>query len=153
MFAETLLGPGGSFSGSTPPGPQSRWMVQYGTPWKPASPQQGVTNGTGGPVVVNPDLASLVGAVNSWSGTRGSAWIRGLETTSTITGYLTPNSPVPDFTAHGRTFSGPRSNHSGGANVAMGDGSVRFVRDSIPIVTWRALATRAGGEVVSGTDF
>jgi hypothetical protein len=33
-------------------------------------------------------------------------------------------------------------------NVALADGSVRFVRDSIPLATWQALATRTGGEVV-----
>ena len=42
------------------------------------------------------------------------------------------------------------SAHSGGANVVLADGSVRFFRDSISITTWRALATRAGGEVISG---
>ena len=40
-----------------------------------------------------------------------------------------------------------RSRHSGGVNLALCDGSVRFVRDGIELVTWRALATRAGGEV------
>ncbi|WP_337173357.1 DUF1559 domain-containing protein [Paludisphaera sp.] len=43
-------------------------------------------------------------------------------------------------------FRGP---HPGGANFAMVDGSVRFVRDSISVPTYRSLATRAGGEVVS----
>lgn len=152
MFSETLIGLGGSFTGAEPPPPRSRWMVQYGTPWKPASPQQGVTDGTGGPFIENPDLASLMPTVDRWSGTRGSAWIRGLETTTTTNGYLTPNNFVPDFTAHGRTFAGPRSNHSGGVNVAFGDGSVRFVRDSVPVDVWRAAFTRAGGEVTGG-DF
>jgi prepilin-type N-terminal cleavage/methylation domain-containing protein/prepilin-type processing-associated H-X9-DG protein len=40
------------------------------------------------------------------------------------------------------------SYHSGGVNVCLGDGSVRFVRDSIPFPTWQALGTMAGGEVV-----
>ena len=31
--------------------------------------------------------------------------------------------------------------------MCFGDGGVRFVRDSIPIATWRALATRAGDRV------
>jgi prepilin-type N-terminal cleavage/methylation domain-containing protein/prepilin-type processing-associated H-X9-DG protein len=41
------------------------------------------------------------------------------------------------------------SMHSGGANVCMADGSVRFVRDSIDFATWQYVGTRAGGEVVS----
>jgi prepilin-type N-terminal cleavage/methylation domain-containing protein/prepilin-type processing-associated H-X9-DG protein len=41
------------------------------------------------------------------------------------------------------------SNHSGGVNVAMGDGSVRFVRDSLPLAAIHAFSTRQGGETVS----
>jgi prepilin-type N-terminal cleavage/methylation domain-containing protein/prepilin-type processing-associated H-X9-DG protein len=41
------------------------------------------------------------------------------------------------------------SNHPGGCNVLMGDGSVRFIKQTINMITWWALGTRDGGEVVS----
>jgi prepilin-type N-terminal cleavage/methylation domain-containing protein/prepilin-type processing-associated H-X9-DG protein len=40
--------------------------------------------------------------------------------------------------------------HPGGANVALADGSVRFLRDSTALHTLSALCTRAGGEVLPG---
>ena len=44
------------------------------------------------------------------------------------------------------------SEHVDGANVLLGDGSVRFIKESIHPWTWVALSTRAGGEAISG-DF
>ncbi|MFO0848031.1 MAG: DUF1559 domain-containing protein [Gemmataceae bacterium] len=40
--------------------------------------------------------------------------------------------------------------HDGGVNLAMGDGSVRFVSEGTPLRTLAVLATRGAGEVVSG---
>lgn len=47
----------------------------------------------------------------------------------------------------------PSSNHSGGVNVGMADGSVRFIKDSIAAPTWWALGTRNGGEVLSSNSY
>jgi prepilin-type N-terminal cleavage/methylation domain-containing protein len=41
------------------------------------------------------------------------------------------------------------SMHPGGAMFGLGDGSVRFISQTIDMVTYRALASRDGGEVVS----
>ena len=39
--------------------------------------------------------------------------------------------------------------HPGGANVLLGDGSVRFIKQSINLTTWQALSSRSNGEVIS----
>ncbi len=41
-----------------------------------------------------------------------------------------------------------RSHHPGGVNAGLCDGSVRFVSEDIDLVTWQAMSTPAGGEVV-----
>jgi len=42
-----------------------------------------------------------------------------------------------------------RSNHTGGVNGAMGDGSVQFFSNTVARTVWRGLGTAAGGESVS----
>jgi prepilin-type processing-associated H-X9-DG protein len=39
------------------------------------------------------------------------------------------------------------SYHTGGATFALGDGSVRFVSETIDLGTYRGLGSRSGGEV------
>jgi prepilin-type processing-associated H-X9-DG protein len=41
------------------------------------------------------------------------------------------------------------SNHTGGCNFALGDGSVRFIRQSISLPLYKAAASMASGEVAS----
>ena len=48
---------------------------------------------------------------------------------------------------------GFRSLHAGGANFAMADGSVKFIKNSINVSTYRSLATRAMGEVLSADQY
>jgi prepilin-type processing-associated H-X9-DG protein len=45
------------------------------------------------------------------------------------------------------------SNHSGGVNVGMADGSVKFIKDSVAPQTWWAVGTRNQGEVISADAY
>ncbi len=45
------------------------------------------------------------------------------------------------------------SNHTAGFNALFADGSVRFIRMTIDVKTFRALITRAGAEVVGAGGF
>ncbi|MDY3554471.1 DUF1559 domain-containing protein [Gemmata sp. JC717] len=57
----------------------------------------------------------------------------------------TVSDPTADLEAYIASFG---SRHTGGANFLLGDGSVRFIRDSIDTGTYSALGTRANGEVI-----
>jgi prepilin-type N-terminal cleavage/methylation domain-containing protein/prepilin-type processing-associated H-X9-DG protein len=46
-----------------------------------------------------------------------------------------------------------RSNHPGGVNFAFADGSVKFIKNSVSLPTYRAIGTRALGEVVSSDQY
>ena len=42
-----------------------------------------------------------------------------------------------------------RSRHPSGLHFALADGSVRFVANNIPLLIYRQMATRAGGETAN----
>ncbi len=48
---------------------------------------------------------------------------------------------------------GAASNHPGGCNVLMTDGSARFVKNSINRMTWWSIGTKANGEVISSDAY
>jgi prepilin-type processing-associated H-X9-DG protein len=84
-------------------------------------------------------------AYNGMSNT-GAPWIYGYHSTTVYFHVGPPNSRSCMYPS-GRIGTAARSSHTGGVNVALCDGSVRFVRDNIPIVQWRAMGSRNGGEV------
>ena len=51
----------------------------------------------------------------------------------------------------GRAYHTARSRHTGGVQAANSDGSVRFIRNSISLATWRQLLAQADGSVL-GAD-
>jgi prepilin-type N-terminal cleavage/methylation domain-containing protein/prepilin-type processing-associated H-X9-DG protein len=72
---------------------------------------------------------------------------------------LAPNPPYPDCTsAASGTVVGPAmynmfSNHPGGANTLMCDGSVRFLKNSTAMQVMWALGSRAQGEVIDSSSY
>jgi prepilin-type N-terminal cleavage/methylation domain-containing protein/prepilin-type processing-associated H-X9-DG protein len=95
-------------------------------------------------------------------------WANGKVFFNGLTTALTPNTKVLlpgdpnsyDLVTHdenqgGATFAAltADSYHPGGVNCLMGDGSVRFIKDSINGLAWRALGTIAGGEVISSDSY
>ena len=71
---------------------------------------------------------------------------------------MTPNLKACVFSSDtdqvlGETGVGASSFHSGGVNVGFLDGSVKFVKSSISQQAWWAVATKAGGEIVSADQF
>jgi prepilin-type processing-associated H-X9-DG protein len=63
------------------------------------------------------------------------------------------NPPCRDGTGSQPDFNAARSFHSGGVNAGMGDGSVRFMKDSVAQIVWQALSTPQGGEVISSDQY
>ena len=62
--------------------------------------------------------------------------------------WTSPDSDLPFDPAARPSLYGAGSSHPGGFNAAMADGSVRFIKNTIHPMTWKALITRAGGEAI-----
>ncbi len=54
--------------------------------------------------------------------------------------------PCVAVSAGANSINSARSNHPGGVCVALADGSIRFVSQTVNLITWQQLGTRAGGE-------
>ncbi|QDT57405.1 Type II secretion system protein G precursor [Caulifigura coniformis] len=81
--------------------------------------------------------------------TRGYSWYFGTTATWMFTTVRTPNFPHVDCERSGVLSNmSARSKHTGGVQVTMADGAVRFVSENLNLATWRALGDRADGNVV-----
>jgi prepilin-type N-terminal cleavage/methylation domain-containing protein/prepilin-type processing-associated H-X9-DG protein len=63
------------------------------------------------------------------------------------------DTPPPGDDGSGSFVGGFSSRHPGGVNIAFGDGSVRFLKNTISSRILRRLGNRADGELVSGDQF
>jgi len=80
----------------------------------------------------------------------GVPWVDGQHITLHVT---TPNTRSCGFFIVNRAVMPASSRHPGGTNMLFGDGSVKFIKDSVNLQTYRALGTRNGGEVISSDSF
>jgi prepilin-type N-terminal cleavage/methylation domain-containing protein/prepilin-type processing-associated H-X9-DG protein len=76
----------------------------------------------------------------------GEEWLQGSHSNS---GYYHTNLPNRRSCKKpsGRVATLAGSAHSGGVNVVLCDGSVRYVSNSVSLTAWRALGSRSQGEV------
>jgi prepilin-type processing-associated H-X9-DG protein len=95
-------------------------------------------------------------------GARGYFWEIGAVGITLFNTVVTPNSKQHPWGAcrgsqsawpDNATYSNAQSMHPGGVNCLLGDGSVRFVKDSINQLNWYALGTRNSGEIVSADGY
>ena len=109
------------------------------------------------PLPDNGPAAGCNGLASGWRLDKGYAWWDGDYRSGLYNHYLTPNSKTLDCwqssPPHDPAIKAARSNHPGGVNVLFCDGHVLFIKDSVNIATWRAVATRNAGEVISADAF
>jgi prepilin-type processing-associated H-X9-DG protein len=122
-----------------------------------------ITDGTSNTLLMSETLMAKSTEDNDWRGD-----IHNDDGGFRFQTVLTPNSTAPDIIENGwfqpnndplmpavagarnAQVYAARSRHTGGVNVSMCDGSVRFVRNAIALDTWKALGTMNGNEVIGG---
>lgn len=137
--SESLLGRGGADIASSE-SPDSRFYMALVVP----------------PTMVTVSNCSnaVPGGVNRFVASRGRLWAGQAYENTSYNHFFQPNADQYDcyfWVAAG--FKAARSNHPAGVQATLLDGSVRFVAETVDLNTWRATATRAGGEVVDSSKF
>jgi prepilin-type N-terminal cleavage/methylation domain-containing protein/prepilin-type processing-associated H-X9-DG protein len=147
-----------------------------------ASPQvtmAGIADGTSNTVMIGEKPPVADQSMGSWEGSffgEAGMGVAGTDVWATQTGGIWgggtfgmmgpgagsgppyPMCPMPAYFGPGKptdicSYNHLWSNHTGGANFAFGDGSVRFISYNINYQTLIYLSTRAGGEVIDGNSY
>jgi prepilin-type processing-associated H-X9-DG protein len=119
------------------------------------SPESDVFFSPAAPTTID-DAVAQCNAVNIWDLSNqfplfmGAPWVNGQHVLQHV---MPPNTRSCGFFTALRAVMPPSSRHPGGVNLLLGDGSVRFVKNTINLPTWRALGTISGGEVISADAF
>jgi prepilin-type N-terminal cleavage/methylation domain-containing protein/prepilin-type processing-associated H-X9-DG protein len=100
------------------------------------------------------------------SGNRGEIWAWGAESMSMFNTLIPPNNKSYGGynqcrygcqcglgSADHSDISNASSNHPGGANYLLADGSVRFIKESIGVKTYWSLGTKDRGETISSDSY
>ncbi len=153
-FAERLRGDGDSSK-------YNQGDVYVGVPGSAWGLPTYVVQNPGDQAALKQVIADCSNAAKSGAGTwdwGGFYWAAGDYPGAKMNFVLGPNSKTPDCSPWGGVGAGigfysARSKHPGGVNVAMTDGSVRFIKDSIALPVWYGLATRSGGEILSADSY
>jgi hypothetical protein len=102
-----------------------------------------ITDGTSNTYMIGEDVAELI-LWNAWAYPNGANATCGIPPNTGVT--IAPLGPANN--GDWPTRYSFRSRHTAGLQFALADGSVRFVRDSIPLGTYRAYATISGSETL-----
>ena len=137
-----------------PPNARHAFGINFGAKMKD------FVDGTSNTMVLGEYLRGLVGEEKDWRG----VFYQDEGSCSQLYTRFTPNSSSPDRIWPGYCIHRPelnlpctddhnesataRSLHPGGALIAFGDGSVRFISEEIGLPAWRGLGTLGGEEVV-----
>ncbi|APW61699.1 DUF1559 domain-containing protein [Paludisphaera borealis] len=166
LFSETLLGTGPAMNSVTIATAQRKSTYQF-----PSGLNIPMDVGAAQPQAAQNFVATCKGLPGTTAGygglppASGNAWLAGHAGSTLVWNaynhWMTPNA-IGCYNMNDGNTGGwgnvvdaipPSSNHPGGVNMAMGDGSVRFIKDSINLQAWWGLGTRNGNEVVSSDAF
>ncbi|OJW26912.1 MAG: hypothetical protein BGO49_21560 [Planctomycetales bacterium 71-10] len=136
----------------------SEWLLgrRYAAdgPTAPVRLRTMYTSNLAGPAVADAmfiEKCSSLDGMQPLSDVKGATFFEGGGVSTNYNHSLPPNRPSCLNTISSPNAGGPAagSQHSGGVNVLLSDGHVRFQGDATAIMVWRALATRNGGEIPS----
>jgi prepilin-type N-terminal cleavage/methylation domain-containing protein/prepilin-type processing-associated H-X9-DG protein len=161
-FGEKLVGTPGQFGGQGV-GYRGNGVVGSG-------PSGTVYDATTNPTQIATDLNSCLATWNSMTAGNGNLvdqcgqyWMIGDTTFTEFNTIVPPNSTTYKFgfcrngcngcNPDGSQFVNLSSNHSGGVNILMGDGSVRFLKSTVAQSIYWYIGTKANMDVVSSDSY
>jgi prepilin-type processing-associated H-X9-DG protein len=165
------LRPGAAYPNPFTGGPYNDTVLFLGAPFtgNVSKSIASITDGTSNTLLMSEVIIGMDITGTTGIDTRGDIYNDDVPCTMFMA-YTPPNSTIPDYinqycnypfqlnppcvkTTTVASFTAARSFHPGGVNAVLGDGSVRFFKNSISVPVWRALSTTTGGEVIDASSF
>jgi prepilin-type N-terminal cleavage/methylation domain-containing protein/prepilin-type processing-associated H-X9-DG protein len=146
VISETLVGSSADMTGSRDTALSGKMYQRYLGRITGSPPADTDTTPYTGGIGINPDMnTAFATSPTSWRGRRANCWIAGVAVDTSYNAYQMPNARHPDIIHSNGFMVGiltARSNHPGGVNVTFGDGSVRFVSDTIAQEIWQGYSKK-----------